>query len=155
MFRRIAAASLAAFAVVGVAACSDSDREQLGETIDSVVDDVQDAADSLVSTVQQGAADAVNDTAEAAVRNLAAQFGKDAFDSADQPIEGDLTCEATVTQDAAHVDVTCTGTTAQGGAAELTGQTSELPGANVNALTGEFAGTGDGAEVFAGDTLGG
>jgi hypothetical protein len=155
MSRRIAAASLAAFAVVGGAACSDSDREQLGDTLDSVVDDVQDAADSLVSTVQQGASDAINDTAEAAVRNLAAQFGKGAFESAGQPIEGDLTCEATVTQDASHVDVTCTGTTTQDGAAELTGQTSELPGAGANALTGDFTGTVDGAEVFTTDTLGG
>ena len=51
--------------------------------------------------------------------------------------------------------IDCTGTTADGGAAALTGTTTEVPGASVTSLEGDFAGTVDGAEVFTTQTLGG
>ena len=95
---------------------------QIGQTVDSLVDDVQDAANTVVSNAEEAAGDVVNDAAEAAVRNVAAQAGRAEFSDAGHPIDGELTCEAAVAGDASQVDVTCTGTTEAGGAAELTGR---------------------------------
>jgi Tfp pilus assembly protein PilV len=154
MPRRTAAAALVTAAAIGMVACSDEDREEIGDAVGSVVEDVQDAANTLVSTVQEEAGEAVDAAAETAVRNVAAQAGRDAFAEAGHPIQGELTCEATATSDAAKVDVSCTGTTEAGGAAELTGQTDEFPGASVTEVSGAFTGTVDGSEVFTADALG-
>ena len=54
-----------------------------------------------------------------------------------------------------QVDVNCTGTTEDGGAAVLTGTTSEIPGASITELDGTFTATVDGEPVFETDTLGG
>ncbi len=54
-----------------------------------------------------------------------------------------------------QIDISCTGTTQDGGAAELTGHTNEIPGASVVTLDGEFTGTVDGEEVFTTQRLGG
>ena len=42
-----------------------------------------------------------------------------------------------------------------GAVAEMTGTTSELPGASITELDGDFVGTVDGAEVFRTERLGG
>ncbi len=154
MLRRSVSVTLVAFVALGAAACSDEDRDQIGQTVDSLVDDVQDAANTVVSNAEEAAGDVVNDAAEAAVRNVAAQAGRAEFSDAGHPIDGELTCEAAVAGDASQVDVTCSGTTEAGGAAELTGQTSEVPGAGVTDISGTFTGTVDGAEVFTADALG-
>ena len=53
------------------------------------------------------------------------------------------------------VAITCAGRTKSGGVAALTGTTDEIPGASVVSLTGQFAGTVDGKQVFATQRLGG
>lgn len=164
--------SLAALGAIGAltfgaAACSDDDQDAAQDAIDTLVDEAEeagrtaisaaeDAGRTGVSAVEDAAQDVTNDAAELAVRNIATQQGEEQFANAGHDLDdGGLTCEATVAEDAANVAVTCTGTTAEGGMAELTGETSELPGASVTELEGTFTGTVDGAEVFATESLGG
>ena len=155
MFNRTGAAAALAVAALSLVACSDEARDELGETVDSAVDDVQDVADSVVENVQEEAGEAVDAAMETAARNLAATQGEAAFEDAGQPIdESGLDCQATATDDASNIDITCSGTTEDGGAAELTGRTTELPGASLTELVGDFTGTVDGSEVFTTERLG-
>lgn len=111
---------------------------------------------SAITEVSAAADDAVDAGAEALARNIAAEQGEEEFADAGHPLDDDgLTCEATVGDDVEAVDISCTGTTEDGAAAELTGTTSELPGASAVELEGSFTGTVDGAEVFTADALGG
>jgi hypothetical protein len=97
-----------------------------------------------------------NDAAELAVRNFAAWQGAEHLDAAGYDIDGRLSCTAMVGDDGVEaVEITCTGTTADGGEARLTGVTSELPGASITELKGEFTATVDGVQVFTTDQLGG
>jgi hypothetical protein len=114
--------------VIGLAACSDEDRDEV-----------------------------LDDATELAVRNFAALQGAEHFDSAGYDIDDDgLTCTATVAEGGrTAVAVECTGTTTDGGDAVLTGVTSELPGASIIELEGEWTATVDGEEVFTTDELGG
>src|SRR3990170_4967209 len=92
---------LVATVALGAAACSDEDRED------------------------------VSDVVETAARNIAAEQGEEQFSDAGHPLDDEgLTCEATAADGAEAVDISCTGTTEDGAAAELTGTTSELPGAS-------------------------
>ena len=127
----------------------------LGACSDDTKDDAKSAASNAVEDVKDAAGGAVNDAAEMAVRNIAKEQGEEQFKNSGNELEGDLTCEAKVTTDAKHVDVNCTGKTKDGKDAVLTGQTSELPGASVTELEGDFKGTVGGAEVFATKALGG
>jgi hypothetical protein len=122
----ISIATLAA--VVGVAACSDEDRDEV-----------------------------LDDATELAVRNFAALQGSEQFNNAGHEIDDEgLSCTATVTKDGrTAVEVECTGTTTDGGEAVLTGITSELPGASIVELEGEWTATVDGEQVFTTDGLGG
>jgi hypothetical protein len=122
----ISTATLAA--VVGVAACSDEDRDEV-----------------------------LDDATELAVRNFAALQGSEQFNNAGHEIDDEgLSCTATVTKDGrTAVEVECTGTTTDGGEAVLTGITSELPGASIVELEGEWTATVDGEQVFTTDGLGG
>ena len=167
---------LAAAAVVslGLSACSDDDDA----TIDSLVDDVESAARTAITQAENvartaitqaedvarsaitQAGEAVDDAtaaaAETAVRNLAAEQGEQEFADNGHPINDDgLTCEATASEDVDSVQVNCTGTTQDGGQAELTGETSEFPGASITEIEGNFTGTVDGTEVLTTDRLGG
>lgn len=151
MRRRTVTVTMLAVASLGMAACSDDARE----SIDEAADEVGQVADSVVSAVQEEAGNVVDAAAETAARNLATDAGEAAFEDAGYPLEGDLTCEAAAASDASQLDVSCTGTTAEGGAAALSGRTTELPGASFDELVGSFTGTVDGAEVFAVDRLGG
>ncbi|MGH9136270.1 MAG: hypothetical protein ACRD0G_04380 [Acidimicrobiales bacterium] len=100
--------------------------------------------------------EALSDAAELAVRNFAAWQGAEQFEAAGHDIDGNLSCTATVGDgDVEAVEITCTGTTADGGEARLTGVTSELPGASITELKGEFTATVDGEEVFTTGELGG
>lgn len=157
MDRRIAR-TIAALAVVslGAAACSDEDREDIGDAVDTVVDEVEDAGRTAVSEAEDAVGDAASDAAELAARNIATQQGEEQFADAGRPLDdGGLTCEATVADGLDGVDVNCTGTTQDGGAAELTGSTGEVPGASATELDGTFTGTVDGDEVFSAESLGG
>ena len=53
------------------------------------------------------------------------------------------------------VEVECTGTTVDGRDAVLTGVTSEIPGASITELEGDWTATVGGEQVFATDELGG
>jgi hypothetical protein len=105
--------------------------------------------------VGDAAGEVGNDAAEAVARNLASAQGEDEFGAVDIEVEGDLTCEAAMTEEATAVEVTCTGESTEGQALALQGVTSEVPGASVTELEGNFIGTADGEEVFTVDTLGG
>lgn len=157
MHRRIAP-TVVALAVVsfGAAACSDEDREDVGDAVDTIVDDVEDAGRTAISEAEDAVGDAASDAAEVAARNIATQQGEEQFTNAGRPLDSDgLTCEATVADGLDGLDVSCTGTTEDGGAAELTGSTDEVPGASVTELEGAFSGTVDGDEVFSTEALGG
>jgi hypothetical protein len=114
-------------------------------------DDVDDAAESVSTAVDE----ASNDAVETAARNIASAQGEDEFSAANIDIDGDLTCEANADDAAEAVDISCTGTSADGQALTLEGTTDEIPGASVTELEGSFVGTADGQEVFSVDTLGG
>ncbi len=145
-----------ALVALGAAACSDEDGEEIGETVDSAVDDVQDAAESIVSEVGNAAGEAIDDAAELAARNLAAEQGEEQFAESGYPLDDDgLACEATVADGADALDVTCSGLTEDGSDAALIGRTSEIPGASLTELEGDFTGTIDGGEIFTTDQLGG
>lgn len=121
------------------------------ETTDSVSSDVR----SAVTEVGDAVDEASQDAAEAIARNIATQQGEEQFKNAGYELDGPLTCEATVADGAAEIDIDCTGTTKDGGVATLSGTTSELPGASVVSLEGDFTGSVDGTEVFTTQQLGG
>jgi hypothetical protein len=113
-----------------------------------------DDADDTLDDVGAAADEASNDAVETAARNIAAAQGKDEFSDAGEEVDGDLTCEAAADDEKDAVDVSCTGTSTDGKALELTGTTDEIPGASVTELEGEFVGTADDEEVFSVTTLG-
>lgn len=150
------AAAVAVIASLGIAACSDEDQDELGDTLDSVVDDVEDAAESAITEVGEAVDEVASDAAELVARNVATQQGEEQFSEAGYALDdAGLSCDASVEDGVDGVAVECTGTTADGAPAALTGQTTELPGASVTNLEGSFTGTVDGAEVFTTETLGG
>ena len=114
-----------------------------------------EARDAIEDDTRSAVSDAARDAAEVTARNLATNQGGEAFADAGHPISGELSCQAVVEGALSEVAVTCTGMTAAGGAAVLSGRTSELPGRSVVELNGSFVGTVDGAEVFSTDQLGG
>ncbi|MET0459430.1 MAG: hypothetical protein ABW195_09285, partial [Ilumatobacteraceae bacterium] len=126
------------------------------DTANSVVDDVEDAAESAITEVGDAVDEAGDDAAELAARNIATQQGEEQFSEAGHPLDDSgLSCTATVEDGVDGVAIDCSGTTADGGAATLTGSTTEVPGASVTSLEGDFAGAVDGTEVFTTQTLGG
>lgn len=131
-------------AALALAGCDSDTRDSVSSDVRSAVTEVGDAVDEVSQ-----------DAAEAAARNIATQQGEEQFKNAGHELDGPLTCEATVSDGADQIDINCTGTTKDGGAATLTGTTSELPGASVVSLAGEFTGSVDGNEVFSTQDLGG
>ncbi len=126
------------------AACS-------SDTKASVSSDVRNAGTDIANGVGNVADSAV----ETAARNIATQQGEEQFKNAKQELDGPLTCTAKVLSGVSKIDLNCTGTTKQGGAAVLSGVTDELPGASVTQLSGQFIATVDGNEVFTTKRLGG
>lgn len=137
--------------LVGASACSDDTQDDVDATVEELQEDAGNVADDAGEAID----DMSNDAAEAAARNLAAMQGKDEFESNGIEVDGDLDCEATTEGDNAMLDVTCTGTGADGQELSLEGTTDEVPGASLTELEGTFTGTADGEEVFTVDTLGG
>jgi hypothetical protein len=141
---------------IGFAACSDDDADELGETADSALENLEDEARTAASEVEEAVDEAATDAAELVVRNLAAEQGEQQFEDAGFPLDDQgLACEATVGDGLDSIEVSCTGTTQDGGSAQMTGTTDELPGASVTELEGTFTGTVDGTEAFSTGTLGG
>ena len=118
-------------------------------------DDGDNSADDVAEDVSSAVDEGTNDAAETAARNLASAQGEDEFSAAGVDVEGDLTCEATASDQVDTMQINCTGTGTDGQALALEGTTNEVPGASVTELEGTFAGTADGTEVFNVDTLGG
>jgi hypothetical protein len=116
---------------------------------------VESDLESAVTEVGDAIDEAAKDAGEALARNIATQQGEEQFKNAGHELSGPLTCEATVQDGVAKIDISCTGATKDGGAAALTGTTNEIPGASVVTLDGDFTGTVDGAEVFTTERLGG
>lgn len=142
--RRVAVAAAALAFMFGAVSCSE-------KTKDSASSDVQSAA----SDVKEAAANVLDNATETAVRNIATRQGEQQFADTNNELDGSgLTCEAKLADGLAHVTVSCTGTTKDGKAAALTGETSEIPGASVTELEGDFTGTADGNEVFTTKRLG-
>jgi hypothetical protein len=144
--------SAAALISLSLAACSDDDDE----TVESIVEEVEDAARTIVTEAEEAVDEAATDAAETAVRNIAAEQGEEQFADAGHPLDDEgLSCTATASDGLDSVSVQCTGTTDAGEQAELTGETAELPGESVVELEGTFTGTVAGSEVFSTDVLGG
>jgi hypothetical protein len=132
-------------AVAAIAAgCSDDSRDEIEDEIRSVVSDAADVA-----------SDAGRNAIEVAARNLASAQAQEEFENAGYQIEGDLRCTANADDGLTAVEISCSGTTVDGAAVEMTGTTDELPGLSVIELDGSFVGTVDGEEVFSTDRLGG
>jgi len=144
MTRHRTTAITLAIVLLGAVACSD-------DTQDSIEEDVESAITEVVDVVDEASEDAV----EVAARNFAAVQAGQEFESAGYPIDGELTCEADATSDLTAVEISCTGTTVDGGEAAMTGTSSEFPGVSFNELDGDFVGTVDGTEVFTTERLGG
>jgi hypothetical protein len=146
----------AALAVaVPIAGCSDDSRQNVEDNVRSAVSDAEASARSVATDVADFADETARSAVELAARNLASIQGKQQFETAGHPLAGNLTCTAEVQESMTEIDIDCTGTTEDGAAAELTGSTSELPGASVTELKGTFTGTVDGDEVFSTGQLGG
>lgn len=141
--RRISTILLAA-AALAFAGCSDDTQDSIGSDLQNVATDVGEVVD-----------EAGNDAAEALARNIATQQGEEQFTNAGHALDGPLECTAAIADGVSQIDIDCTGVTQEGGAAVLTGSTSEIPGASVVSLEGDFVGTVDGAEVFSTGQLGG
>ena len=114
-----------------------------------------DTRSSIATDIGDAAGQATDSAAEVLARNIATQQGEEQFKNAGQELDGPLTCVAKVQDGVTKIDISCTGTTKAGGAAALTGTTSEIPGASVVSLDGAFTGTVDGAAVFTTQRLGG
>ncbi|MEP7201273.1 MAG: hypothetical protein ABI894_01620 [Ilumatobacteraceae bacterium] len=138
------APGLVLVAVLAIGGCSSEDRSSIATDLQSVATDIANAAGA-----------ATNDVAEALARTIATQQGEEQFKNAGNELDGPLTCEATVQEDAANIAITCTGKTKDGKSADLTGSTNEIPGASVVSLDGDFSGKVDGTEVFHTQRLGG
>ena len=143
MKTRIAYGVILAVALLSTG-CSSKTRESIATDLQTAATDVSNAAENVT-----------NDVAEALARNIATQQGEEQFKNAGHELDGPQTCDAVVDDNAAKINVNCTGTTQSGGSAVLSGATNELPGASVVSLNGNFTGTVDGAGVFATQRLGG
>lgn len=148
--------------IFGTAACSDDTEDDAQDLIESAQEDAEEAATDVSETAGDVADDAdaavedvTQDAVEAAARNLASAQGEDEFSSNGVDVDGDLECEATSNGDNSALDVSCTGTGTEGQELTLEGTTSEMPGASLTELEGNFTGSADGEEVFTVETLGG
>ena len=122
----------------------------------TAVTEAEAAARTAVTEAEAAVDEATADAVETAVRNLVAEQGEEQFTDAGYPLNDEgLSCEATASDGLDSVGVQCTGTTEAGEQAELNGETAELPGESIVELEGTFTGTVDGGEVFSTDVLGG
>ena len=155
MNKRLTAAILVT-AALAAAGCSSASRASIKTDVQGAVTDISTALSSAGTDLSTAASGAVNSASEALARNIAAKQGEQEFKTAKQELDGPMTCTAKAQASGADkIDVDCTGTTKTGGKAELKGTTSEVPGASVTSLKGDFIGTVDGAKVFNTQNLGG
>ncbi len=96
----------------------------------------------------------VDDTVEAAARQIASQGGTEAFENEGIQVSGDLDCTATSEGGAAEVSVTCTGTGSEGEELAIDGSFQVDAGEIGDSARGSFVGTADGKEVFSENCFG-
>lgn len=149
---RRAGAAFGAVALV-LAACG-GDDDAVDDDVDGVVDDIEEGVDDVTGAVADAIDEVGEDTVELTARNLASTNAEEEFASVGHPIDGGLACEADATDDLTAVELSCDGVTEDGGVASMTGTTTELPGASVTELEGDFVGFVDNEEVFRTDALG-
>lgn len=145
--KRISFLPLAITAAAGlmlVSGCSSDTKASISSDARNVGTDIANAA-----------GDVKDNAAEVLARNIATQQGEEQFKNAGSELDGPLECTATTDSGASKIDISCTGTAKSGGKAELTGTTSEIPGASATQLEGQFVGMVDGKQVFSTDKLGG
>jgi len=87
---------------------------------------------------------------EVLVRTAAANFGQQELAKVGAQVSGPLSCSTT--RQEGGVDISCSGTTVDGRAVEVTGTATALPGGNT--LEGSFVGTASGQQVFSLKCLG-
>jgi hypothetical protein len=139
-----------------VAACDgdDDDVDEIEEEIQDELDEIEGELDEIGGEVADAIAEFGEDSVEVAARNLASRQGAEEFADSGHAIDGDLECTADATADLTAVEISCEGATEDGAIASLTGSTTELPGASLTELEGEFVGLVDDEEVFDTDALG-
>lgn len=148
---RRAGAVLGATALVfALGACDDDDDviDDAGDDIDELGDDIEQGLEDAGGAVVDVIDEIGEDSAELAARNLASTHGADEFSDAGYPLDGDLTCEADATDDLTAIEIDCAGATEDGDVVSMTGTTTELPGASLTELEGDFVGFVDTEEVF-------
>jgi len=87
---------------------------------------------------------------EVLVRTAAANLGQQELAKAGAQVSGPLSCSTT--RQEGGVDISCSGTTVDGRAVEVTGTATSLPGGNT--VKGSFVGTASGQQVFSLECLG-
>ncbi|HVQ87148.1 MAG TPA: hypothetical protein VMT88_03105 [Actinomycetes bacterium] len=105
---------------------------------------------SLLAGCGDSGTQQVKDVDELLVRTAASNQGPGVFAKYGADISGPLSC--TSSQQSDGVQVSCTGTTLDGKAVQLTGTASSLAGGS--SPTGSFVGTVDGQQVFSVSCLG-
>lgn len=153
--KKLLAPIFCAALLLTMTSCGDDTQDSAGETLDNAREDLGDAVDDAIDGAGDVMDDAAVAAAELAARNLASAQGADEFSANGIDVDGDLTCEADATDDRSAVEVSCTGTGTEGQELEVEGTTSEMPGASITELEGDFTGTADGDEVFSVQSLGG
>ena len=96
----------------------------------------------------------VDDTVEAAARQIASQGGTEAFENEGIQVSGDLECTATSEGGASDVSVTCSGTGTDGEELAVEGSFQVDAGEIGDTARGSFVGTADGKEIFKKDCFG-
>ena len=152
LYRNAGSLAAALVLVLTTSACAGDD--DTSDDLGAAIDDVEEQVDDISGDVSDAIDEAGEDAVELAARNLARLFGQDEFDDAGHPIDGELTCTADATEGLDAVEIACTGTTEAGEPAALTGTTTELPGASLTELDGDFVGTVADEEVFRTTALG-
>jgi len=87
---------------------------------------------------------------EVLVRTAASNLGQQELAKAGAEVSGPLSCSTT--RQEGGVDISCSGTTLDGRAVEVTGTATSLPGGNT--VKGNFVGTAAGQQVFSLECLG-
>jgi hypothetical protein len=105
-------------------------------------------AGALAACSREQRQDIVDDAAEVAARNVAAEGGREEFENAGIRVLGDLDCVANSEGGAQNLTVRCTGSATNDRHLLLEGTVSTDPGDIDSVVRGSFVGTVDGKEVF-------
>jgi hypothetical protein len=107
-----------------------------------------------VGCTKEQRSDLADEGAEALVRNAVSAAGVAAFEREGYEVDGSLDCEATSTGGAERIQVSCTGTSADGQELAIEGEAETGAAEGDDNISGSFVGSADGTEVFSEDCLG-